>query len=85
MLTKRTNILFDQETWEYLVGISAKRNVSVGELVREAVKIHHIDNEDKIAKQRAKAFDKINSIRSEIKHKFTLKEIRDSIKDGRKY
>lgn len=38
MLTKRTNILFDQELWNQLVQLSKANNKSVGELVRTAVK-----------------------------------------------
>lgn len=38
MLTKRTNILFDELTWQALQEVSSARQVSVGQLVRDAVK-----------------------------------------------
>lgn len=85
MLTKRTNILFDQETWDYLVALARKRDTSVGVLVRDAVAKEYIDEKERIQKQREKAFVEIEKLRSQIKHKFSLKEIRESIEYGRKY
>lgn len=38
MLTKRTNVLFDEELWQLLVAYAHKRQTSVGELVRTAVR-----------------------------------------------
>lgn len=38
MLSKRTNILFDQELWSQLVQLAKTKRTSVGELVRSAVK-----------------------------------------------
>ncbi len=38
MLTKRTNILFKEKTWNALVQLAQKRGASVGQLVRTAVK-----------------------------------------------
>lgn len=38
MLTKRTQILFDQQLWAILMQLAKEKNTSVGELVRNAVK-----------------------------------------------
>ena len=37
MLTKRTNILFNEELFNYLVALAHKNSTSVGDLVRKAV------------------------------------------------
>ena len=37
MLTKRTNILFEEKTWKELTKLASKKKTSVGELVRDAV------------------------------------------------
>ncbi|MBM3209520.1 hypothetical protein FJZ40_04495 [Candidatus Shapirobacteria bacterium] len=38
MLTKRTNILFEEDLWLTLAALAQSQEVSVGELVREAVR-----------------------------------------------
>jgi hypothetical protein len=38
MLTKRTQILFDQQLWTSLTQLAKEKNTSVGELVRNAVR-----------------------------------------------
>lgn len=38
MLTKRTQILFDQQLWTSLMQLAKEKNISVGELVRSAVR-----------------------------------------------
>jgi len=85
MLTKRTNILFDQKTWDMLVGLAKSRGSSVGELVRVAVKEKFEERHDRVIAQRKAVFDEIERIRSTIKHQFTREEIKESIEDGRKY
>ena len=37
MLTKRTNILFEEEVFQHLVALANKNSTSVGDLVRKAV------------------------------------------------
>lgn len=56
MLTKRTNILFDEELWGKLVSLAQERNTSVGELVRAALKGAYDTNEE-ILQRRRKAID----------------------------
>jgi len=37
MLTKRTNILFEEDFFQHLVSLASKNGTSVGDLVRKAV------------------------------------------------
>jgi len=37
MLTKRAQILFDEEVWEKLVALSRTQKLSIGEIVRDAI------------------------------------------------
>ena len=46
MLTKRANILFEQELWDQMTQHAKKRNISVGELIRQAVEEKYL-NDDK--------------------------------------
>jgi len=85
MLTKRTNILFDQKTWDYLVGLSQTENTSVGDLVRKAVKIVYNQKEVELKKQREEAHAKVLKLRRSMKHTFTTAEIIESVHQGRKY
>lgn len=39
MLTKRTNILFDPDTWAMLTHLSRQKKATIGELVRHAIKV----------------------------------------------
>ena len=48
MLTKRTQILFDEYLWNLLVKIARSRNTSIGELVRSAVKKQYIDDRNNL-------------------------------------
>lgn len=81
MLTKRTNILFEEELFNYLVALAHKNSTSVGDLVRKAVvKVYYQENKDK----RVDAYNKILSLRKNIK-KISNKEIKEFINYGRKY
>ncbi len=49
MLTKRTNLLFEEELWQLLAAKAAEKELSVGELVRQAVRRVYIeDNQGRI-------------------------------------
>jgi len=54
MLTKRTNILFDQELWNILVALAAKQKTSVGELVRFAARKIYSDGRKIVTKEKKK-------------------------------
>lgn len=42
MLTKRTTVLFAEETWQILSKLAKQEQVSVGTLIREAVNFHYL-------------------------------------------
>lgn len=81
MLTKRTNILFEESTWKKLEKLAYERKISVGELVRRAV-------EDKYSKgleleERRSAIDDILKARPKpFKGEIDYKEL---ISHGRKH
>ena len=79
MLTKRTNILFEDKTWKELTSLAKKRNSSVGELVRRAINDTYFS--ETIDKKRAKAIDSIFKTRK-IQKGIDYKEL---INYGRKY
>lgn len=81
MLSKRTNILFTDEVFDYLTALASRNKTSVGELVRKAVdKVYYQEHNDK----RVAAYNKILSLRKGIK-KISNKEIKEFINYGRKY
>lgn len=61
MLTKRTNILFEEKTWKQLTDLAKKQNTSVGHLVRTAVEKEFSAEQELQA--RKKALDHIRQIR----------------------
>ncbi|MBI4059189.1 hypothetical protein HY404_03035 [Candidatus Microgenomates bacterium] len=61
MLTKRTNILFDQELWKKLISLAEKRSISIGELVRTAVRKQYLN--DIAEEQRKEAIVGIKAFR----------------------
>ena len=78
MLSKRTNILFDEKSWNALTRLAEAKKTSVGNLVRIAVNQSYFSSEkqDDITK----AHDTIISIR------FTKKtDYKKLIDYGRKY
>lgn len=80
MLTRRTNILFEQETWETLAVLAQAKGSSVAELVRQAIKTVYLSEGEKMAK--IKIFDSIVNLRKRAKGKINYKEL---IEDGRNY
>lgn len=53
MLTKRTNILFDEKTWNKLLKLSKEQEKSVGELVRTAIDSYYDLNNDTLKRIQA--------------------------------
>ncbi len=61
MLTKRTNILFEEQSWKKLTTLARSRGTSVGELVRQAVNKEYSDS---IRQEQVKqAVENINKFR----------------------
>lgn len=80
MLTKRTNILFDDLLWNQMTQLAKKRKTSVGELVRQAVSEKYL-NDDKTERIK-KACEAIEKTRKLFKGKIDYKAL---INYGRKY
>lgn len=80
MLTKRAQILFDQDLWQKLNSLAKKEKKSVGEVVRVAVKEKY-QREQELA-ERARAVDYILEHRPHFKGKIDYKAL---INEGRKY
>lgn len=80
MLTKRIQVLLDEKTWNLLRQNSKNQEVSVGELIRQAIQKKYADIN--IAEERAKAFNTILKVRKISKGKIDYKEL---INYGRKY
>lgn len=80
MLTKRTNILFDEELWNVLVALAAKQKTSVGNLVRTAAR--KVYNDKTQGNARKSACQAILALRVKQKGKVNYKEL---INYGRKY
>jgi len=79
MLAKRTNILFEEETWTKLVALSQRKEKSVGDLVRLAVRKVYFSDID--INSRARVVDKILKTRKIVKG-INYRELIDA---GRKY
>lgn len=80
VLNKRTQILFDQSQWQTLVDISNAKEISIGQLVREAVREKY--QKKHVLEQRAKAIESTLFNRLVSKKKIDYKEL---INYGRKY
>lgn len=79
-LSKRTNILFSDETWRRLIELSTKRHTSVGELVRTAIDGAYFSDSQKDEKKQA--YDDILHMRPVIRGTIDYKAL---INEGRKY
>jgi len=80
MLTKRTNILFNDDLWDLLTSVARKEKSSVGEVVRKA--IIKVYAEDNFVERKNKAFETIKKFR--VKQKGVV-DYKTLINDGRKY
>ncbi|OGG02229.1 hypothetical protein A2W14_02550 [Candidatus Gottesmanbacteria bacterium RBG_16_37_8] len=80
MLTKRTNILFEENVFRALSAMAAKKGTSIGDLVRLAItKVYFKENHA----QRIAAYNKILTIRKTIRY-ISSSDIKDFIDYGRK-
>ena len=81
MLTKRTNILFDDELWNLLTSVAKREKSSVGKIVRKAVRKVYVDQDAK--QKRLDTWEMIKKIRPKpFPGKIDYKEL---INYGRKY
>lgn len=80
MLTKRTQILFDENIWKKLTQLARAQTTSVGQLIREAVKEKYLKEAD-FVRQR-ETLEEIERIRPRLAQKIDYKAL---INYGRKY
>ena len=80
MLIKRTNILFDEETWKMLTSLATEKQVSASELIRKAIKGTYFLEGEKMNNE--KIFGQIISLRKRTKGKIDYRKL---IEDGRKH
>jgi hypothetical protein len=82
MLTKRTNILFNEELFNHLVALANKNSTSVGDLVRKAVvKVYWKPKQNQ---EKIKLFKEIIRLKKGL-GRISTKEIKDTINYGRRY
>ena len=80
MLTKRTNILFDNDLWDLLTSVAKREKSSMGEVVRRAVS--KVYQDDDFIEQKKKAFETIKKFRVRQEGSVDYKAL---INEGRKY
>lgn len=79
-LSKRTNILFSESTWRRLSKLSDAKNISIGELIRNAINEVYFSDAQKNEKKQA--YDDILHMRPVIRGTIDYKAL---INEGRKY
>ena len=80
MLTKRTNILFDNDLWNLLTSVARREKSSVGEVVRRAVS--KVNKDTDLEGRKKDAFVTIRTLRVKQKEIVDYKSL---INEGRKY
>ncbi|PIY80677.1 MAG: hypothetical protein COY80_01725 [Candidatus Pacebacteria bacterium CG_4_10_14_0_8_um_filter_42_14] len=74
MLSKRTNILFEEDTWLQLTELADKKQTSVGDLVRKAVQLQYLQQENtqkaRIQRKRKEALRKMKEVRERMSGKY---------------
>ena len=78
MLTKRTNVLFDEDEYSRLVSIARAQKATVGHLIREAVRQTYVKNKKNVW---AKTLSEIHKIMKGVK--ISPKEWKEFINEGR--
>ena len=72
MLNKRTQILLDDDLWGILIDLAKRKDTSVGELIRVAIKEKY--KEEKLLQQRKEAVRAILSFREKYGKKLAKGE-----------
>lgn len=85
MLTKRTHILFDEDTARMLAALAREQVTSVGNLVRHAIKKTYGDVSLTQRKKRYKAVRAILSLQKKFRGRFEGVDYRALIEEGRRY
>lgn len=85
MLTKRTHILFDEDTAFMLAALAQEQDTSVGHLVRRAVQKVYTDVKHVRRSKRQKAIRALADLQKKFLGRFEGMDYRTLIEDGRKY
>ncbi|MEK9143569.1 MAG: hypothetical protein AAB481_03000 [Patescibacteria group bacterium] len=85
MLTKRTHILFDEDTAFMLAALAREKATSVGNLVRHAIKKTYTDVRHTHRSKRQKAVRALLDLQKKFLGRFEGMDYRALIEDGRKY
>lgn len=85
MLTKRTHILFDEDTAFMLAVLAREQATSVGNLVRRAVTKTYKDVKRINKSKRQKAVHTLTALQKKFLGKFEGVDYRALIEDGRRY
>jgi hypothetical protein len=83
MLTRRTQILFEDENYDFLVWLANEQRLSVGELVRKAVKKTYIDDKEAGKIKRKKVFDNLLKWQNDVGYVMKGLNYKQLIEDGR--
>lgn len=85
MLTKRTHILFDEDTALMLTMLAQEQATSVGNLVRRAVKRTYKDVRQTNQRKGQEAVHVLVALQKKFLGKFEGVDYRTLIEDGRRY
>ncbi len=85
MLTKRTHILFDEDTASMLAVLAREQATSVGNLVRRAVQKTYKDVRRTHQRKGQKAVSALMALQKKFLGRFEGVDYRTLIEDGRKY
>jgi hypothetical protein len=83
MLSKRTQILFEEENYDFLVWLADEQKLSVGELVRSAVKKTYLDKKEIEYEKRKKFFKSLIEWQDGIGFMMNDLSYKQLIEDGR--
>jgi len=87
MLSKRTNVLFDESMWQQLTSIAQEKKTSVGDLVRTAVQMQYLTTKQmSVQQEKMSALKSMHAIRKQFHKKdFDVVELQGYVDDGKKY
>jgi hypothetical protein len=85
MLSKRVQILFDEDDYVSLAKIAKGEDTSVGELVRKAVKRQYLTDREKELALRQKSYEDILAWQKKIGISKTRIDYKELINYGRKW
>ncbi|MBI4999604.1 ribbon-helix-helix protein, CopG family [Candidatus Gottesmanbacteria bacterium] len=83
MLTKRTNLLLDEETYKNLLLLAKEKKVSLGEIIRQAINRVYKRESDAEMEKRSKVVASIMNLWEKTKGKKT--DYRALIEYGRRF